>query len=99
MEKPALLEYFFQEIHSCFAEIKLFKEGVGARPDIMLAQESHRETPRRYLLIELKLPNTSISGKRSISPFISKALLQQSTRTLYGLKKELSIKNTNVLEE
>jgi hypothetical protein len=56
LEKPALLEYFFQEIMICLAEVRLFRKGIGAKPDILLGQQSHRGDPRHYLYIELKSP-------------------------------------------
>lgn len=88
LEKPALLEYVFPEILLCFAEIIIFPKGVGGRPDIILAQESHRTIPRHYLIIELKAPTSYTKRKedsRSISTSIVDALAEQSLRILYGL--------------
>lgn len=88
LEKIALLEYVFPEILMCLAEPKIFDKGIGAKPDIILAQESHRGTPRHYLFIEFKSPKASftIGGKsRRISKYLSSALSEQARRILYGL--------------
>ena len=85
LQNPALLAYLYQEVTLCFSEVQLLHGGTGAKPDILLAQWSHRTAPRRYLIVELKLPTESMMKKRVLSSATSQALTEQARRCLYGI--------------